>query len=264
MSSIAAGTTLTTALVSTGDTTGELVLKTNGTTTAVTIDTNQNVTIEGDLTVNGTFVGGGDVTGPASSTDNAVARFDGTTGKLIQNSAVTIADTSGDITTGGVVLTANGSNSAPAFTASGDTNTGVYFPGADRLGFTTGGTQRGEFDTSGNFLFNSGYGSVVTAYGCRAWANIAGTTTPASIRASGNVSSITDSGTGNFVINFSTAMPDADYAVVGCTRSSGTAGNAMLGLSVNTDYVAGSFRINTYTAANAIFDPFIACVAVFR
>lgn len=44
--------------------------------------------------------GAGDVVGPASATDNAVARFDGTTGKLIQNSAVTIADTSGDITGG--------------------------------------------------------------------------------------------------------------------------------------------------------------------
>lgn len=57
MSSIAAGTTLTTALVSTGDTTGELVLKTNGSTTAVTIDTAQNVTLEstGAVTIpNGT------------------------------------------------------------------------------------------------------------------------------------------------------------------------------------------------------------------
>lgn len=42
----------------------------------------------------------GDVVGPASATDNAVARFDLTTGKLIQNSAVTIADTTGDITGG--------------------------------------------------------------------------------------------------------------------------------------------------------------------
>jgi hypothetical protein len=57
MSSIAAGTTTGSALVSTGDTTGELVLKTNGTTTAVTIDTSQNVTIAGDLTVNGSIVG---------------------------------------------------------------------------------------------------------------------------------------------------------------------------------------------------------------
>ena len=39
----------------------------------------------------------GDVDGPASATDNAVARFDGTTGKLIQNSVVTIDDTTGAI-----------------------------------------------------------------------------------------------------------------------------------------------------------------------
>lgn len=42
----------------------------------------------------------GDVVGPASSTDNAVVRFDGTTGKLVQNSAVTIADTTGNIVGG--------------------------------------------------------------------------------------------------------------------------------------------------------------------
>ncbi len=39
------------------------------------------------------FQGSGDVVGPASATDNAVARFDSTTGKLIQNSVVTISDT---------------------------------------------------------------------------------------------------------------------------------------------------------------------------
>lgn len=44
--------------------------------------------------------GSGDVVGPASSTDNAIARYDGTTGKLLQNSAATIADTTGDITAG--------------------------------------------------------------------------------------------------------------------------------------------------------------------
>lgn len=52
MSTIAAGTTLTTALVETGDTTGNLVIQTNGTTTAVTIDTSQNVAVVGGLTFN--------------------------------------------------------------------------------------------------------------------------------------------------------------------------------------------------------------------
>jgi hypothetical protein len=51
------------------------------------------------------------VVGPASSTINAIARFDGTTGKLLQNSAVTVADTTGVMTFaagGGNVLTAGG------------------------------------------------------------------------------------------------------------------------------------------------------------
>lgn len=50
MSSIAAGTTLTTALVATGDTSGELVFKTNTSTTSLTIDTSGNVAVTGDLT----------------------------------------------------------------------------------------------------------------------------------------------------------------------------------------------------------------------
>jgi hypothetical protein len=72
-------------------------------------------------------------------------------------------------------------------------------------------TERLRLDNSGNLLFNSGYGSVATAYGCRAWVNFNGTGTVA-IRGSGNVSSITDNGTGDYSINFATAMPDANYA----------------------------------------------------
>ena len=104
-----------------------------------------------------------------------------------------------------------GTASAPSITFTGDTNTGIYSPGADRIGFTTGGSQRGEFDASGNFQFNSGYGSVATAYGCRAWVNFNGTGAVA-IRASGNVTSITDNGVGNYTVNFTSALPDVNYA----------------------------------------------------
>jgi hypothetical protein len=58
--------------------------------------------------------GSGDVVGPASATDNAIARFDGTTGKLIQNSAKAILDDDGNLTLGdgsgaaAQVLTVNG------------------------------------------------------------------------------------------------------------------------------------------------------------
>ncbi len=54
-------------------------------------------------------------------------------------------------------------------------------------------------------------------YPCRAWVNFNGTGTVA-IRASGNVSSITDGGVGNYTVNFTTALPDANYSVSCCTQ----------------------------------------------
>ena len=51
-------------------------------------------------------------------------------------------------------------------------------------------------------------------YKCRAWVNFNGTGTVA-IRASGNVSSITDNGTGDYIINFTNAMADANYSALG-------------------------------------------------
>jgi hypothetical protein len=68
-------------------------------------------------------------------------------------------------------------------------------------------------NASGNLQANSGYGSVATGYLCRAWVNFNGTGTVA-IRASGNVTSITDNGTGDYTVNFTTAMPDANYSSV--------------------------------------------------
>ena len=53
-------------------------------------------------------------------------------------------------------------------------------------------------------------------YACRAWVNFDGTTNTAgfcTIRDSGNVSTVADNGTGDYTINFATAMPDNDYVV---------------------------------------------------
>ena len=71
-------------------------------------------------------------------------------------------------------------------------------------------------NSSGVVQMNSGYGSNANAYGCSAWVNFNGKNTVA-IRASGNVSSITDNGTGLYTLNFTTAMPDANYMVTGST-----------------------------------------------
>jgi hypothetical protein len=79
----------------------------------------------------------------------------------------------------------------------------------------------GQTTVNGDLLFNSGYGSAATAYGCRAWVNFNGTGTVA-IRASGNVSSITDNGTGSYTVNFTTTMPDTNYCTVATSNINAT------------------------------------------
>ena len=61
-------------------------------------------------------------------------------------------------------------------------------------------------------------------YACRAWVNFNGTGTVA-IRGSGNVSSITDNGVGDFTINFTTAIQDANYAIAGVTGNADVTAN---------------------------------------
>ena len=59
---------------------------------------------------------------------------------------------------------------------------------------------------------NASQQGTAPIFGARAWVNFDGTGTVA-IRASGNVSSITDQGTGNYTVNFTTAMPDTNYSI---------------------------------------------------
>lgn len=80
------------------------------------------------------------------------------------------------------------------------------------------------------------------SYACRAWVNFNGTGTVA-IRASGNVSSITDNGLGDYTINFTTAMPDVNYALAASCHpnSSGNVGRSVGPLT----YTTASLRIQT-------------------
>ena len=129
------------------------------------------------------------------------------------------------------------------------------------------GDEKMRIDTSGNLKFNSGYGSVATAYGCRAWVNFNGTGTVA-IRASGNVSSITDRGTGRYTMNIATAMPDANYSIV--NTGSNNPGNTNYGHAAMIDGEAGTPLTTTYTYiayksdAASYVDVVYGCVAIFR
>lgn len=240
-----------------------------------------------------------------------------------------------DGTTG--ISGANGTSSIPSY-AGTDSNTGIFFPSADTIAFAEGGVEVGRFDSNSNFQFNSGFGSVATAYGCRAWVNFNGTANTnlsgtysqsgttvtvtatahgliagnsiysdittgtavdgvytvatvtdantftytagtslttsgnitlvrSTIRASGNVSSVSDNGTGDYTINFATAMPDANYVVVGGGYTA-AAGNSR-GLGNFTSTAVGSFRyIHVYVSsiggAGVAIDESIMQFSVFR
>jgi len=166
-----------------------------------------------------------------------------------------------------MAITLDGTNgiSTPDVEPTGSTvpTNGVYLPAANSVGIATNSSERVRVDSSGNFLFNSGYGSVATAYGCRAWVNFNGTGTVA-IRASGNVSSITDNGTGDYTVNFTTAMPDANYSVGGCLAVDfSNNGSRVLNLS-GAAPTTSACRVSTVLPGTGNQDCLFVAVQIFR
>jgi hypothetical protein len=209
---------------------------------------------------------------------------------------------------------------------------------AAALTFGTANTEQMRLTSAGLLQFNSGYGSVATAYGCRAWVNFNGnansdqsgtytqsgttvfititdhgfttgqiasldftsgtavdgvyivtvtsanefnvfqtsrittgfvTSKKSTVRASGNVSSVTDNGTGDYTINFATPMPDANYAVNATLDNGSTSVGSVISIDRDasaTPMTTQSVRLqclntaDTPTALNAEF----ICVTIFR
>jgi hypothetical protein len=129
----------------------------------------------------------GDVYGPASSTDNAVARFDSTTGKLLQNSVVLIGDTGAvtgvtDLTTTGNTILGN--DSTDTVTVNGYmgvgsagvlSSAGVYITNSALVGVSVFGARFGVTANSGNTTsIQSIYSQVLTAAGAYTVTNVNG------------------------------------------------------------------------------------------
>ena len=93
-------------------------------------------------------------------------------------------------------------------------------------------------------------------YAARAWVNFNGTGTVA-IREAGNVSSITDNGTGDYTVNFTTAFTDNNYAI--STSYGTTSGSIALSSPTTT-----SVSIQTYSNADAAIDRSSIGIVVFR
>jgi hypothetical protein len=104
-------------------------------------------------------------------------------------------------------------------------------------------------------------------YACRAWVNFNGTGTVA-IRASGNVSSITDNGTGDYTVNFTTAMPDANYSVCGLAQLDALVNNCDGAVNIKrgvaSPLTTTSARIGAGSYNLSLADCVIVSVAFFR
>lgn len=100
----------------------------------------------------------------------------------------------------------------------------------------------------------------------KAWVNFNGTTSPGTIRASFNVGSVTKNGTGDYTVNFTTAMPDANYATQCSGKKDGQTdnnfkANQKAGGIYSTTQVQVSFNLCTTVTA---IDADVYCVSVFR
>ncbi len=111
-------------------------------------------------------------------------------------------------------------------------------------------------------------------YGCRAWVNFDGSkdstgaastaNTARLIRASGNVSSVTRNGTGDYTVNFTTAMPDANYCAQCAWGNVSTNMNTAHRVFATDTYTTSSLRVKLLHGTDSISDAQNANVAVFR
>ena len=173
-------------------------------------NTISSVTTNGDLTITGNGTGVpnleagtklngvafpasfGDVAGPGSSTDNAIPRFDSTTGKIIQNSGITVDD-SNIMTTAGLI-TANGGISTTTVSASA----AITANG----GITLGGAISGADQTVSRVNLKD-YGEVTNAIG-----SVGGGTQDIDVALGNNVTATVDTGTTTFTFSNPTASDE--------------------------------------------------------
>ena len=117
------------------------------------------------------------------------------------------------------------------------------------------------FETSTGAIPQLG-GADVTTRLCSAWVNFNGTGTVA-IRASYNVSSITDNGTGKYTVNFTTAMPDTNYTFSGAAGGTGGSNIVMYNQTPVAPTVS-ALAIMTANAYVSLNDMIYVSLAIFR
>ena len=108
---------------------------------------------------------------------------------------------------------------------------------------------------------SNNFGSWQLDVGCRAWVNFNGTGTVA-IRASGNVSSVGDAGTGQYNINFTYAMLDANYTVSGIGSNQATSSNTFITTRAGNATTVAYIMVKTFD--NQVADREVVTVQIIR
>ena len=272
----------------------------NDTTPSEALDVTGNVAITGNETVGGILGITGDVSVntnkfniTASSGNTSIAGTLGVSGDVAINTNkfnvtassgnTTIAGTlgvTGNTTVDGVIYADdNTTANTPVISFTGDTNTGIGRSAADTLDFITNGNSRFRVESTGQIkaVYESQVGTdyntqLDNGYFCRAWVNFNGTGTVA-IQASGNVTSITDNNVGDYTVNFTTPMPDTNYAVIAQTiMADGLSPSFAYTIGIPTAASGGTYSISAVrifagrNRTDANFTKFdnIVSLAVFR
>lgn len=160
------------------------------------------------------------------------------------------------------------------FKANNDGSAAIQIGGTDRVTLSSAGVMAVPAGITGNVTGNltgaadklSTASGSAPSYAARAWVNFNGTGTVA-IRASGNVSSITDNGTGDYTVNFTTAMPDINYAFLATGAGiiwGGTYNSPSVVGNNNTDFATTNIRLRASNAGNANVDQGYISAAIFR
>ena len=223
----------------------------------------------GDVTLAGTLAIANGGTGSTSFTQNAVIIGNGTgtpTNVLPSTNGNVLSSTVGATVTAGsfvvgtqyTILTV-GTTSFTAIGASANT-VGVVFT-ATGVGSGTGTATTNVWASTtapAPAALSTATGSA-PSYSARAWVNFNGTGTVA-IQGSGNIASVTDDGVGLYTITFTTAMPDANYAVFANCNTTSTNHNSSV--NIGATYTATQFSIRVLETA--LVDRSIITVVVFR
>ena len=230
-----------------------LTLQTNNGTTAITVDTSQNVGIGTSTLLN------------PGSPDARTLTVSATKYPQIFSIATTAAANN---TTYRTIVRDTGVYQIQMVNDAGTTEQTAYEISRSANSVTYqrwyGGTLEAmRIDSSGNLLFNSGYGSAATAYGCRAWVKFAGAT--GTISASGNVSSVTRDATGLYRVNFTTAMVDANYsASITMSGNSDTANTFSTNGNTNTYTPTTTYCPMSVKFNGSPYDASYVWVSIFR